>query len=94
MPTPQLFIWMAAAAILFLKDPSHKLIRSSEIPREQLDQNWMQSIPRSCPKAFQLAILENGRLWHGAPPPEKYIGRIAQSHRQYVENECVEKFIS
>ena len=34
---------MAVAAILFLKDPSQKLIKSSKIPREQLDQILMQS---------------------------------------------------
>ena len=33
---------MALAAILFLMDPSQKLIRSSEIPREQPYQIWMQ----------------------------------------------------
>ena len=33
---------MAAAAILFLMDSSQKLIRSSEIPREQPYQIWMQ----------------------------------------------------
>ena len=34
---------MAVAAILFLMDSSQKLIRSSEIPREQSYQIWMQS---------------------------------------------------
>ena len=34
---------MAAAAILFLIDSSQKLFRSSEIPREQTYQIWMQS---------------------------------------------------
>ena len=33
---------MAAAAVLFLMDLSEKLIRSSEIPREQPYQIWMQ----------------------------------------------------
>ena len=33
---------MAAAAILFLMDSSQKLIRSSEIAREQPYQIWMQ----------------------------------------------------
>ena len=34
---------MAAAAILFLMDSFQKFIRSSEIPREQPYQIWMQS---------------------------------------------------
>ena len=37
---------MAAAAILFLMDSSQKLIRSSEIAREQPYQIWMQSKQR------------------------------------------------
>ena len=37
---------MAAAAILFLLDSSQKLIRSSEIPREQPYEIWMQSKQR------------------------------------------------
>ena len=37
---------MAAAAILFLMDPSQKLIRSSEIPGEQPYQIKMQSNQR------------------------------------------------
>ena len=37
---------MAAAAILFLLDSSQKLFRSSEIPREQPYQIWMQSKQR------------------------------------------------
>ena len=37
---------MAAAAILFLMDSSQKLIKSSEIPREQPYQIWMQSKQR------------------------------------------------
>ena len=37
---------MAAAAILFLLDLSQKLIRPSEIPREQPYQIWMQSNQR------------------------------------------------
>ena len=37
---------MAAAAILFLMDSSQKLIRSSEMPREQQYQIWMQSKQR------------------------------------------------
>ena len=58
---------MAAAAILFLKDPSQKLIRSSKIPREQPYQIWKQSNQRlSCPQAFWAAILENGDFWLSA----------------------------
>ena len=34
-PTPPIFL-LAVAAILFLKDPTQKLIRSSKISREQL----------------------------------------------------------
>ena len=37
---------MAAAAILFLLDSLQKLIRSSELPREQPCQIWMQSNQR------------------------------------------------
>ena len=37
---------MAAAAILFLMVSAQKLIRSSEIPREQPYQIWMQSNQR------------------------------------------------
>ena len=61
---------MTVAAILFLKDPSQKLIRSSEIPREQLYQICMQSNQRliryRAHKLFLAAILENGRLQIGA----------------------------
>ena len=41
----------------------------------------------SCPEDF----LENGCLWLGAP--QKYIGRIARSHRSSVENKCVKKLL-
>ena len=37
-PPPLIIFLMTVAAILFLKDPSQKLIRSSEIPGEQLYQ--------------------------------------------------------
>ena len=38
-----MFFYMDAAAILFSRDLSHKLITSSEIPREQPYLIWMQS---------------------------------------------------
>ena len=69
-PPPQFFL-MAAAAILFLKDLAQKLIRSSQIPREQLYQIWMQSNQRFIRyRAHRLF-----RFWLGAK--KKYMGRIA-----------------
>ena len=54
---------MVAAAILFLMDPSQKLIRSSEMPREPSYQIRLQSNQRLlCLQAFWVAILENSRL--------------------------------
>ena len=47
IPTTTMSIFlMAAAAILFLMDSPQKLIRSSEIPREQLYQIWIHSNQR------------------------------------------------
>ena len=63
---------MAAAAILFLKGPSEKVIRSWEIPREQLYQIWMQSnqlFISYLPTSFLGGDLGKWRLWLGAPPP-------------------------
>ena len=62
-----------AAAILFLMDSFQKLIRSSEILREQPIMNAIQ------PTVIVLtSFLENGRFWLGA---KKYMGRIAQAHK-------------
>ena len=50
------FFKMAAAAILFLKDPSQKLIRSSKIPREELlMQSNQRFIRHRAHKLFRLA---------------------------------------
>ena len=69
---------MAAAAILFSMDSSQKLIRSSEIAREQPYQILMQSNQRfKSPKAFWAAILKNRGFWLGA---KKYMGRIDIGH--------------
>ena len=45
LPPRHLFL-MAASAILFLMDSSQKLIRASELHREQPYQIWMQSNQR------------------------------------------------
>ena len=59
-----IFLKMAAAAILFLMDSSQKIIRSSEIPREQPYQIWMQSKQRfisyRAHKLFRRAFFLNG----------------------------------
>ena len=56
-----------AAAILFLMDSYQKLIRSSEIRREEPYQNLEEIQPMVhkllCPQAFWAAILENGCFW-------------------------------
>ena len=47
---------MAAAAILFLMNSSAKLLRSSEVPREQTCQIWMQSkqrLKKNCYRAHK-----------------------------------------
>ena len=62
---------MAAAAILFLMDPSQK--RSSEMPSEPSYQIGLHPTAHKllCQQASWVAILENGRLWPGAK--RKYI---------------------
>ena len=74
-PTPTMSknLLMAAAAILFLMDSSQKVIKSSEIPREQPYQSNQQVIE---PTTF--FFLKNDGFW------QKYMGRIALSHRSYM----------
>ena len=73
---------MAAAAILFLMDSYWKFIRSSEIPREQPYQIWMQSNQRF--KSYGAHKLFMQPSWkmaaYGLVPKKKYMGWIAQAH--------------
>ena len=91
-PLPNFFL-IAAAAILFLKDPSQKVIRASEIPREQLYKIWLQSNQRFISYcAHKLYWRPSSKTTvYDSVPPKKYIGRIAQGHRWYVENKFIKK---
>ena len=70
---------MAAATILFLKDLSQTLIRSSEIHTEQLHQIRMQSNQQFT--SYPAHKLFRQPSWkmavYGSVLPTKYIGRIA-----------------